>query len=83
MIDGMDRQDQVHAFALAAHRLAIDRLRENPARMAEAADVIERWRRQTGGPTHCEPCRVASFARRSRFSDRETGRMGAAPRPGS
>ncbi len=38
----MDRQDRIHAFSLAAHRLAIDRLRENPARMAEAADVIER-----------------------------------------
>ena len=51
----MTRQDQIHAFSLAAHRLAIERLRERPERLVEALDVIQRWRDQAGGNTHCDP----------------------------
>ena len=42
-------------FSLAAHRLAVARLRERPERVAEALDVIRRWREQAGGPAHCDP----------------------------
>ncbi len=51
----MDRQDQIHAFSLAAHRLAIERLRERPERLVEALGVIHRWREQSGGHAHCDP----------------------------
>ena len=51
----MDRQDQIHAFSLAAHRLAIERLRERPERLVEALDVIRRWQEQAGGSAHCDP----------------------------
>ena len=51
----MDRQHQIHAFSLAAHRLAIDRLRERPERLAEALGVVRRWREQAGGFAHCDP----------------------------
>ena len=51
----MDRHDQIRAFSLAAHRLAVDRLRERPERLEEALRVLERWRRQADGPTHCGP----------------------------
>ena len=51
----MNRQDQIHAFSLAAHRLAIERLRERPERLVEALDVIRRWQHQANGPAHCDP----------------------------
>ena len=51
----MDRQARIHAFSRVAHRLAIDRLRERPERLAEAIGVIERWREQAGGAAHCDP----------------------------
>lgn len=51
----MDRQGQIHAFSLAAHRVAIERLRQRPERLAEALDVIRRWRGQAGGVAHCDP----------------------------
>ena len=51
----MDRQEQIHTFSLAAHRVAIERLRERPERLAEALDVIRRRREQAGGPAHCDP----------------------------
>ncbi len=51
----MERQARIHAFSRVAHRLAIDRLRERPERLAEAIGVIERWRRQSGGATRSDP----------------------------
>ena len=51
----MDRQAQIHLFSLAAHRLAVARLRERPERVAEALGVLSRWREQAGGPSHCDP----------------------------
>ena len=51
----MDGQAQIQAFSLAAHRLAVTRLRERPERLTEALAVIQRWRRQAGGPSHCDP----------------------------
>jgi hypothetical protein len=51
----MDRHDQIRAFSLAAHRLAVERLRERPERVQEALGVLERWRRQAGEPVHCGP----------------------------
>lgn len=50
----MDPHDGINAFTLAAHRLAVDRLRERPARLAEAKDVLARWRRQAGAASHCD-----------------------------
>jgi hypothetical protein len=51
----MDRQDQIHALSLAAHRLAVERLRERPERLGEALGAIQRWREQAGGPAYCDP----------------------------
>jgi hypothetical protein len=51
----MDRHDQIRAFSLAAHRLAVERLRERPERLEEALGVLRRWRQQAGGPAHCGP----------------------------
>jgi hypothetical protein len=51
----MERQDQIDAFSLAAHRLAVERLRERPERLVEAMGVIQRWRKQAGSPAHCDP----------------------------
>jgi hypothetical protein len=51
----MDRQARINVFSLAAHRLAVSRLREQPARLDEALGVLRRWRQQAGGPSHCDP----------------------------
>ena len=51
----MDRQQRTHEFSLAAHRIAVERLREQPDRLREAMDVLHRWRRLAGGASHCEP----------------------------
>lgn len=51
----MDRHSRIDDFSVAAHRLAVARLREQPARLNEAREVLRRWRRQAGGPSHCEP----------------------------
>lgn len=51
----MDRQARINVFSLAAHRLAIRRLREQPNHVPEALDVLRRWRQQADGPTHCNP----------------------------
>jgi hypothetical protein len=51
----MNRQDQIHAFSLAAHQLAVIRLRELPQRLVEAREVLHRWREQAGGRAHCGP----------------------------
>lgn len=48
--------DRIERFSLAAHRLAMARLRERPERLREARDVIRRWRTQAGQhPAHCDP----------------------------
>jgi len=51
----MDRQQQIEVFSLAAHRLAIARIRAQPAAIAEALATLQRWRARSGGPAHCEP----------------------------
>ncbi len=51
----MDRHQQIDVFSLAAHRLAMTRLREQPTRVDEALGVLNRWRVQAGGPSHCDP----------------------------
>jgi hypothetical protein len=50
----MDRHAQIDEFSLAAHRLAISRLREQPQRLQEALDVLSRWRGVAGGPSHSD-----------------------------
>lgn len=51
----MDRQQQIEAFSLAAHRLAVARIRARPAAAKEAIATVLRWREQSDGPAHCEP----------------------------
>jgi hypothetical protein len=51
----MDAQARIHSFSLAAHRVAVARLREQPARLEAALGVIRRWREQAAGPSHCDP----------------------------
>jgi hypothetical protein len=51
----MDRHARIDVFSLAAHRLALTRLREQPSRVAEALDVLHRWREQAGGASHSGP----------------------------
>ena len=50
----MNRQDQINVFSLAAHRVAVARLREQPERVQEALGVLQRWREQAGGPSHSD-----------------------------
>jgi hypothetical protein len=50
----MDRHARIDVFSLAAHRLAVERLREQPARVDEALDVLARWREQSAGSSHCD-----------------------------
>ena len=50
----MDRHARIDVFSLAAHRLAVERLREQPARVDEALGVIARWREQSAGHSHCD-----------------------------
>ena len=50
----MDRQARINLFSLAAHRLAVVRLREQPERIDEALGVLRRWREQAAGPSHCD-----------------------------
>ena len=51
----MDRRARIDLFSLAAHRLAVKRLREQPARVEEALGVLSRWRLQAGGPSRSDP----------------------------
>lgn len=44
----MNRQLQIDAFLLAAHRLAMQRLRAEPARLQELAATLARWRSRAG-----------------------------------
>ena len=49
----MNRQQQIDAFLLEAHRLALSRLRVQPERIVEVANTLARWRRQAG-PTRSD-----------------------------
>ena len=49
----MNRQQQIDAFLLEAHRLALSRLRVQPERIAEVANTLARWRRRAG-PTRSD-----------------------------
>lgn len=49
----MNRQQQIDAFLLEAHRLAVARLRTDPGRIAEVARTLARWRHQAG-PTRSD-----------------------------
>lgn len=50
----MDRHTRIDVFSLAAHRLALARLREQPKRLNEALDVLDRWRARAGA-SHSDP----------------------------
>lgn len=43
----MNRQQQIDAFLLAAHRLAVDRLRAEPHRLDQVRATLARWRQQS------------------------------------
>jgi len=49
----MNRQDQINAFTLAAHRVAVERLREQPELIDQAVSLLRRWREQAG-PTRSD-----------------------------
>lgn len=51
----MDPHRRIELFSLHAHTLAVQRLRERPSRIGEAIEVLQRWRAQANGPTHCDP----------------------------
>ena len=44
----MNRQQQIDKFLLAAHRLALSRLRAEPARIEPVRAQLTRWRMQSG-----------------------------------
>ncbi|HWH82725.1 MAG TPA: hypothetical protein VNU71_10870 [Burkholderiaceae bacterium] len=50
----MNRQQQIDQFLLAAHRLALARLRADPARIEPVRAQLMRWRQQSG-PTRSDP----------------------------
>lgn len=50
----MDRQRRLELFSLEAHRLAITRLRADPARVQGIIGTLHRWRRQNG-PSRSDP----------------------------
>ncbi|MDQ7958014.1 MAG: hypothetical protein REJ24_14630 [Rhodocyclaceae bacterium] len=45
----MNRQLQIDAFLLAAHRLGMQRLRADPSRLRDVAGTLARWRSRAGG----------------------------------
>lgn len=49
----MNRQQQIDSFLLAAHRLALARLRAEPARIEPVRAQLARWREQSG-PTRSD-----------------------------
>ena len=51
----MDRHARIDVFSLAAHRLALQRLRERPERLGEALAVLANWREVAGGRSHSDP----------------------------
>lgn len=50
----MDRHARIDVFSLAAHSLALKRLREQPGLLDEALDVLGRWRERAGA-SHTDP----------------------------
>lgn len=48
------RQRQIEMFLLAAHRLALSRLRAEPARIESVREVLARWRAHSGS-TRSDP----------------------------
>jgi hypothetical protein len=44
----MDRQHQIERFLLAAHRLALQRLRQAPEKIEPVRAQLARWRAQAG-----------------------------------
>ena len=50
----MNRQQQIDEFLLQAHRLAVERLRAEPKRIAEVSGTLSRWRAQAGA-TRSDP----------------------------
>ena len=44
----MNRQDRINAFTLAAHRVAVERLRKRPELIEQAVSLLRRWREQAG-----------------------------------
>ena len=50
----MNRQQQIDSFLLAAHRLAVSRLREEPQRIEPVRAQLARWRAQSGA-TRSDP----------------------------
>lgn len=44
----MNRQLQIDDFTLRAHRLAVERLRCSPTRIADVSATLERWQSQAG-----------------------------------
>jgi len=49
----MNRQQQIDKFLLAAHRLAVSRLRAEPQRIEPVRAQLARWRAQSG-PTRSD-----------------------------
>ncbi len=49
----MNRQQQIDDFLPQAHRLAVQRLRAEPGRLADVARTLARWRLQAG-PTRSD-----------------------------
>lgn len=50
----MNRQQQIDQFLLAAHRLALTRLRADPTRIEPVRAQLARWRERSG-PTRSDP----------------------------
>lgn len=44
----MNRQQQIEQFLIEAHSLALERLRAEPARLADVAAQLHRWRAVAG-----------------------------------
>jgi hypothetical protein len=51
----MEPQARINAFSLAAHRLLMRRLHEDPASISHAIETLQRWRERAGGVAHCTP----------------------------
>lgn len=50
----MNRQQQIEQFLMAAHHLALERLRAQPARLADVTAQLQRWR-ERAGPNRSDP----------------------------
>jgi hypothetical protein len=50
----MNRQCQIELFSLSLHRLAVSRLRSDPALLSNAEQTLSRWHARSG-TTHADP----------------------------